>query len=269
MREPAAMAPDARRHGAVNWRGLWNLFRRGMHRFFRYAAETLGGPAVSSLLFLAIFVLALGGTGEVVPGVPLATFVAPGIVMFSMTHSAFENAAAPILYDKLEGMIGDIVSAPLSPLEIVAGYALSATASALVTGTLIVGLMSLFVELSVHSVAAVLGFALGGALLFALAGTVIGIWADRWDHYSAAETFLILPLGLLSGAFFTLERLPADARWAFEVNPVFHAVDGFRFGFTGHADGMILAGAGVLAVLNLALMLIAWRLFAIGYKIKP
>jgi ABC-2 type transport system permease protein len=269
MDDPAASLPRPRSFGAVNWRGVWSLYRREQLRFFRYAAESLGGPAASSLLFLAVFSLALGGSSEMAPGVSLAVFVAPGIAMFSLTHSAFESAAVPILYDKMEGMIGDILGAPLTPMETLAGYALAAASSGVVTGAVVMVLMSVFVDLAVHSLAAILGFALGGALLFALVGTVVGLWADRWDNYSAAETFLILPLGLLSGAFFPLDRLPGEVRWAFVSNPVFHAVDGFRYGFTGHADGVVMLGAAVLLVLILALTLLAWRLFAIGYKIKP
>ncbi|MFQ5773996.1 MAG: ABC transporter permease [Kiloniellaceae bacterium] len=269
MRPAAATVPGPRRFGAVNWRGVWSLYRRDVVRFFRYAGESIAGPAVSSLLFLAVFELALGGGADMAPGVSLARFVAPGIVMFALTHSAFENAAIPILYDKLEGMIGDIVGAPLTPLEIVAGYTLSATSNALTAGAVVLGLMAAFVDLPLAAPAAVVGFAAAGAMLFALLGVVTGLWAERWDNYSAAETFLMLPLGLLSGAFFAVEGLPADLRWVFEANPVFHAVEGFRYGFIGHAQASIGVAAAVLAALIAALGLLAWRLFVIGYRIKP
>lgn len=268
MAEQAATAPTPRRFGAVNWRGLWSLYHRNVVRFFRFGIEQLGGPAVSSLLFLAVFDLALGGGRETAPGVTLSQFIAPGIVMISMIHSAFENAAAYIVYDKLDGMIGDILSAPLKPAEIVAGFALSAATSALCTGAVVLLLMSLFVELPVHSPAAVLGFALAAALLFAFFGTIVGLWADRWDNYSAAETFLILPLGLLSGAFFPLQAVAPEFRWIFEINPVFHAVEGFRYGFTGQAQGAVAGAAAILALLILALALLSWRLVAAGYKLK-
>jgi ABC-2 type transport system permease protein len=264
----AAIAPEPRRFGAVNWRGVWSLYRRNVHRFFRYGIESIGGPAVSSLLFLAVFDLALGGRGEMAPGASLAQFITPGIVIFSLAHSAFESAAAPIVYDKLDGMIGDVIGAPLTPLEVTAGYVLAAATDGLITGTVILGLMAVFVELPFHSLVAILGFAVAAALLFALIGVLTGLWADRWDNYSAAETFLILPLGLLSGAFFSLQGVPESVRWLFELNPVFHAVQGFRFGFIGATGGQVLASAIVLGALILALAGLAWRLFAIGYKIK-
>jgi ABC-2 type transport system permease protein len=264
----ARAAPEPRRFGAVNWRGLWSLYRRGVHRFLRYGVESIGGPAVTSLLFLAVFNLALGGRGEVAPGATLAQFIAPGIVIFSLTHSAFQSAAVPIVYDKLEGMIGDVIGAPLTPLEITIGYVLAAATDGFITGAVILGLMAVFVDLPLYSLAAAIGFAAAAALLFALIGVLTGLWAERWDNYSAAETFLILPLGLLSGAFFSLQDVPEGVRWLFELNPVFHAVQGFRFGFIGSAAGSVLASALVLVALILALAGLAWRLFAIGYKIK-
>ena len=266
---PAADPPRPRRFGWINWRGLWTLSWRDAFRYLRYGVESIGGPAVSSLLFLAVFSLALDGRGEMVPGVTLVQFIAPGIVVFSLTHSAFESAAVPIIYDKLEGMIGDVIGAPLTPLEITAGYLLSATGNGLVTGTVILALMAVFVELPLHAPLIVLGFAVAASALFALVGIVVGLWSERWDNYSAADTFLIMPLGLLSGAFFTLEGVPEGARWLFDLNPVFHAVQGFRYGFIGVAEAPLAVSAAVLVGLDLVLAALAWRLFALGYKIKP
>lgn len=266
---PASLAPRARRLGPVNWRGVWSLYRRDVVRFVRYAGESIAGPAVSSLMFLAVFELALGGGADPVPGVTLAQFIAPGIVMFTLAHNAFESAGVGLCHDKLEGIIGDVIGAPLRPLEIVAGYALAAASNALISAAVILALMAAFVDLPLHAPLAALGFAAAGALAFALLGVIVGLWADRWDNYSAAETFLVLPLGLLSGAFFAVEGLPADVRWAFAANPVFHAVEGFRYGFTGTAHQAPEVAAAVLAGLIAVLGLAAWRLFAIGYKIKP
>ncbi len=264
----AGTAPEPRRFGAGNWRGLWSLYRRNVHRFFRYGIDSIGGPAVSSLLFLAVFDLALGGRGEAAPGTSLAQFIAPGIVIFSVIHAAFGSAAAPILYDKLEGMIGDVIGAPMTPIEVAAGYVLAAATGGLVTGAVILGLMAVFVALPLHSLVAVLGFTVAAALLFALVGCVTGLWADRWDNYSAVDTFVILPASLLSGAFFSLQGVPEGTRWLFEINPVFHAVQGFRYGFIGVADTEVSVSALVLCALILAFAGLAWRLFAIGYKIK-
>jgi ABC-2 type transport system permease protein len=255
------VAPAPRRFGAVSWRGLQTLVWRGVWRYFKMAWHTLGGPCISSLLLLAVFVLAAGETGQMVPGMALAEFLVPGIVVFQLAHAAFENAAFPVLDDKLEGMIGDILAAPLSPLEVLAGYVLPAVASGLMTGTAILGLGWLFADLRLHDLGALVGFALAAALLFALLGTFIGLWADRWEHYAMAENF--------SGTFFTLSSLPEAARPLIALNPVFHAVDGVRYALTGYAETALLPGALLLGGLILLLWLLLWRLFATGYKIKP
>jgi len=260
--------PLPRSFGAVNWLGFRALFRRGALRYVKLAWESLGGPCVSSLLFLAVFALAAGGRGEIAPGLSVVQFIAPGIIMFSLAHAGFEYAAFPLLDDKLEGMIGDILAAPLTPLEIVAGYVLPAAWGALVTGTAILLLALLFVDFAFHSILVLVGFAAASALLFALLGTLAGLWADRWEHYAMVESFLILPLGFLSGTFFTLAALPETARLLIAFNPVFYAVDGFRYGLTGHGESSLALGMGLLLALDLALGLVAWRLFAVGYKIK-
>lgn len=263
------MAPPLpRRYGAVNWRGLGALAGRGIRRFFKEAVETLGGPAVSGLLLLAVFSLAAGERQEMAPGLALTPFIAPGIVVFVFGHAAFEHAAVPLLYDKLEGMIGDLLAAPLSPLELLSGYVLSALCSALFVGALMLALAFVFIDLGIHDIWSVLGFGSAGALLFSLLGVLVGLWADKWEHYAMAESFLILPLGFLSGTFFTLASLPDAARALIALNPVVYAVDGFRYGLTGHAEAALLPGAILLVALNLGLWLLLWRLFSVGYKLK-
>ncbi|MDH3474846.1 MAG: ABC transporter permease [Rhodospirillales bacterium] len=267
--ENGSAPPLPRQFGAVNWRGLGALLWRGLWRYVKMAGHTVAGPCISSLLFLAVFVLAAGGGAELAPGVPLAQFLVPGIALFQLGHSAFENAGFPVLDDKLEGMIGDILAAPLTPLETLAGYAVPAALNGLLTGIVVLALAWIFVDLRVHDAWVLGGFAAVSALLFALLGTLAGLWADRWEHYAMAENFLILPLGFLSGTFFTLASLPETARGLIAFNPVFYAVDGVRYGLTGHAESSLLLGAAVLLALDLALWLLAWRLFATGYKIKP
>ncbi|GAB4393781.1 MAG: ABC transporter permease [Kiloniellaceae bacterium] len=253
-----------------NWRGLWALYYGyGVSRFLRFGLETLVGPLVSSLLFLLVFVVGQRGLGEMLPGVGLKEFIAPGVVLYAVVYTAFQNSAAMIVMDKMEGSLADVQMAPVSPLEIMAGFALSAASCGLMSGTLVLAGTAIFVDYSYFDVTVVLGFAVLAALLFALAGCIVGLWAERWDHYGAVEGFLIVPLGLLSGTFFSVERLPEAVRDWIYFNPVFYAVDGFRAGLIGQSETALPLGAGLLAGLNLALGLVAWRLFAAGYKIRP
>ena len=265
---PAVGRPRFRGLGALNWRGMWSLVRREQMRFWRYAGESIAGPAVSSLMFLAVFQLALGDEGPL-PGVTMAQFLVPGIAMFSLAHSAFESAAVPLFNDKIEGIITDVLGAPLTPLEVISALALGAAGNALITTAVVLALMAVFVELPLVAPLAAFGFALAAALLFALLGLIVAICAERWDHYSAAETFLVFPIAVLSGAFFAVSSLPAEVQWLFRANPVFHALEGFRFGFTGQSQEPPLLAAAVLAAMIAGLGLLAWRLYARGYKLKP
>ena len=264
------MSPLApRRYGFVNARGCWTLFHRGMLRFFRFSWHSLGGPCVSSLLFLAVFALAGARNGMVAPDLPVIAFLAPGIVVFSLCITAFEGAAMPVLDDKLQGTIADLLAAPLSPLEMLAGYVVPACCQALISGALVLALTLAFVDYHPVSVALAVVMAICVALMFALIGVLAGLWADKWEHYGAAETFILLPLGFLSGSFFSTASLPESWRELMALNPVFLAVNAFRYGLTGNSEATVLLAPLVLLALNLALAGLAWRLFARGYKIRP
>ncbi|WP_119166798.1 ABC transporter permease [Algihabitans albus] len=263
-------APRVRSFAAgINSRGLWTLFLRGFTRFLRFATEGIGGTLVSALLFLAVFVFAWSGDSGPVPGVSLPAFVAPGLVAFSLSLNAYGNAAFPLIFDKLEGIIGDMLMAPLTPAELVAGYVLAAAAGGLITGAAVLAAMSLFVALPIADPLLLLAYGLLGSLLFALLGFITGLWAEKWDRYSAVETFLILPLGLLSGTFFAIETLPPLGQQIIQANPVFYLVDGIRGAVIGHSYTSPEWGLAILTALAALFWLIAWRLVVRGYKIRP
>jgi ABC-2 type transport system permease protein len=264
---PPAWLPP-RRFGAVNWRGVWALYRREVLRYLRFAAEGLGGSLVASLLLVAVFSLALPADVEMQPGVAALPFLAPGIAAYAAFINAFENGAFPVLYDKLEGMIGDIVMAPMTAGEIVGGYVLAAASGGLITGVAVLAAMAVFIELPLALLWQVAGFAVLGTVMFALAGFLTGLWALKWDKYSAIETFLMMPLGLLSGTFFTIDSLPELGQQLLRVNPVFYAIDGFRAGFTGIATASVGWGVVVLTLMIGLLWVLAWRLIAKGYRVK-
>lgn len=260
---------SARNYGAVNWRGLWALYsRKAVLRFLRYGLESIAGPVASSCIFVLVFVLALDGGSVMSPDLTLAQFVVPGIAMFTLAQVAFDSAAVMIIHDKQDGVIQDVLMAPLTPLEITVGYSLGAATNGLITGGVLMLIFAIFIDLPFDNPLLAVGFALGGTLLFAMVGMIVGIWAQRWEHFSAAETFLVMPLGLLSGTFFSLERVPHGFEWLLLGNPMFHAINGFRAALTGHSDASLWLGAAMIAGLTVILALIAWRLFAVGYRIK-
>lgn len=258
-----------RRFGRVNWRGLWTLYRRGFLRYLKSVVDDTLGQVVSSGLFLTVFTLALPERITTLGGVEPLVFLLPGIVAYQAFHTAFQNAAIPVIYDKMEGMMNDVLMAPLTAWEVVLAYVGAATLAGLATGTAILLLGSLVVPLPLVSLPAVLAFGLFGSLLFAVLGFLTGLWAEKWDRYALVETFLVLPLGILSGTFFTLEAVPALGRELMLLNPVFYAIDGLRAGFIGSAQAPLGEGLALLAGLGLLLFLLCWRLAALGYKIRP
>ena len=141
--------------------------------------------------------------------------------------------------------------------------------SGLMTGAVVALIFLPFVDWPLFQLLPVLGFALLGTLLFALVGVVVGLWARKWDHYAAAQSFVMLPLGLLSGVFFLRQELGGSATWLLDFNPVFYIVDGFRSGLLGRSDGSSLAGSLLLLALVCCLAIVGWRLVARGWRLKP
>lgn len=263
------MAP--RRFGRVNWIGAWSLYRREVWRVVKDYRDSLLGPAVSSLLLLAVFHLALGGIAgapaAALGGVPALQFLGPGLIVFAACHRAFETASASILFDKLEGMIQDTLMAPLTAAERAVGYALSAATCGLLAGAVVAVAVLAFVELPLIRPLQGLYFVAAGALMHALAGILVGMWAKRWEHFAAALSFAVIPLAYLSGTFYPVAALPEAARALVGLNPVFYVIDGFRGGFTGTTEGSLQAGVAIVVGLNLILLAVVHRMFARG-KLK-
>lgn len=262
-----ALAP--RRYGAVNWLGLWTLYQKEVRRFWNVSTQTVAAPIVTTLLFLAVFSLALGGGSQAVDGVPYTQFLAPGLIVMAMTQNAFANTSSSLVIAKVQGNIVDLLMPPLSPFEQTAGLALGGLTRGLVVGTAVAIGMSPFVSISIHSWGFVLFHAVAASLLLALLGVLGGLWSEKFDHLAAVTNFIITPLAFLSGTFYSTQRLPEPWLTVAHLNPFFYMIDGFRYGFTGHADGSLHVGIAMMAIANLTLALLAHRLFRTGFRLKP
>ncbi len=262
------MPPRPRIVGRVNWYGAYTLYKREVLRFLKTPTRSIFAPTVSSLLFLAVFSLALGNTLRGMGGVPLVQFLAPGLIVMAIFHAAFENTAGSLVQAKLLGNIADILMPPLSPGEITTAIVLGGATRGVITGAALWAAMTPFVVLVPVHGGYVLFHALGAALLPALLGVLAGLWASKWDHLAAVTNFTVMPLMFLSGTFYSIERLPESWRAFAQANPLFYVIDGFRYGFTGHADGTLATGLAVVAVLALVVWALAQRLIAVGYRIK-
>ena len=263
-----AAAPRLRSAERANWYGLWTLFRKEVRRVLKIPGYTIFAPIVTAVLYLAVFTIALGGEVRGAAGTAIADFMAPGLVMMAIVNAAFINCSATLLEGKTNGTISDLVTPPLSPLEVVLGVVAGGAFTALLVGLGLVVLMQPFVPLAPSHPLHALLFAAGAASAMAMLGLIAGLWAYKWDHLAAVASFTVMPLAFLSGAFYSIERLPAAWQAVSQLNPVFYMVDGFRYGFIGVADGSLTLGVGVLAALNLGLGLICYRLVARGYNLK-
>lgn len=260
---------EPRRYGPVNWLGLWTLYIKEVRRFWNVATQTVAAPIVTTLLFLAVFALALGGGSQAVAGVPYIEFLAPGLIVMAITQNSFANTSSSLVIAKVQGNIVDLLMPPLSPLEQTAGLALGGLTRGLVVGSAVALAMLVFVPIHVHSWFHAVFHAAGASLMLSLIGILGGLWSEKFDHLAAVTNFVITPLAFLSGTFYSTQRLPEPWLTVAHLNPFFYMIDGFRYGLTGHADGSLAVGVAMIASANLALAIAAHRVFRSGYKLKP
>ena len=254
----------------VNWGGLKTLYIKEVRRFFKVQMQTVWAPAITTLLYLIIFTVALGRTGRTVMGVPFASFLAPGLIVMAMIQNAFANASFSLLVGKVQGNIVDYLMPPLSTGELIAGMVGASVTRAFLVGFAVWLAMLLWpgVSVDVRRPELVLWFGLMGALLLAFLGLLTSIWADKFDHAAAISNFVVTPLSLLSGTFYSVKQLTPAFQAVSHANPFFYIISGFRAGFLGTSDSPLWVGAIGLLALNVALWALCYALLKSGWKIK-
>ena len=258
----------------VNWGGLKTLYIKEVRRFFKVQLQTVWAPAVTTLLFLVVFSVALGGGGRTVTlegqSYRFADFIAPGLIMMGMLQNAFANASFSLLVGKIQGTIVDYLMPPLSTAELLAGLIGGAVTRAFLVGGAVWLAMALWPGVDVTPVHfwAILWFGLLGSLFLALLGVLTSIWAEKFDHAAAVTNFVVAPLALLSGTFYSVERLSPLFQSISHANPFFYVISGFRYGFLGAADSPILVGSLVILGVNVALGTACYTLLRRGWNIK-
>jgi ABC-2 type transport system permease protein len=263
---PALAQP--RNLGEVNWLGLWTLARKETVRFLKVYAQTIVAPVITTLLFYAVFALALGGGERTVAGVSFLAFLPPGLIMMSMAQNAFANTSSSIVISKVQGNIVDVLMAPLSPMELTLGYTFGGMARGLAVGFASVTTLALVSDIEILHIDFILYHAVMGSMMLALMGVIGGVWSEKFDHMAGVQNFIIMPATFLSGTFYTADRLPEGWRFLCHLNPFFYMIDGFRYGFTDVSDGTLEMGLAAVAIANIFLLAAAYRLIATGYKLK-
>jgi ABC-2 type transport system permease protein len=252
----------------LNLVGLWTLYKKEVWRFWKVATQTLLAPVITTLVFLAIFALAMPRAETQVGDLPFLRFLAPGLIMMAIVQNAFSNTSSSIVIAKIQGNIVDYLMPPLSPGELLFGVILGGITRGVAVGVAVYLAMLPFVHLPPLHPLLIAYYVVASSLMLSLLGFLAGLWAEKFDQIAAVTNFVVTPLSFLSGTFYSVEALPEQLRWVAHLNPFFYMIDGIRCAFTGHADGSVALGVAVLALVNFGLWVWAYRLVRRGYRLK-
>jgi len=268
-----ALPPQPRRYDGVNWEGVKTLYLREVRRFWKVGMQTVAAPVVTTLLYMMIFVVAMQDARQPLGGVTFGQFVAPGLVMMAILNNAFANSSSSLIQSKLMGTASDFLTPPLTPVELLAGFGLGAATRGVVVGVVTAACVWWFAGFdfsgfTLAQAGAIVFYAVFASLLMGLIGIVAGLWSEKFDHLAAVQNFVVMPMTFLSGTFYLVDRLPEPFRTASHFNPFFYLIDGFRFGFIGHAEGDLAVGMLLTVGLTVLLAFVCWRLFRSGWRLK-
>jgi ABC-2 type transport system permease protein len=248
--------------------GLVWLCKRETLRVSKLWTQTVLAPVISSILFILVFGLSLGGRIDQVSSVEYEVFIVPGLITMGMVQAAYANNASSIFQARFDRYIHDVLSAPMRPWQMTFGYTVGGVFRALAIGTSLLLLAVVLVDVPIERPFALMAAVGLGLVLFSALGVVVGIYAETWDHTTFIANIVILPLAFVGGVFYSIEVLPSPWEELSHFNPVFYLVNAVRFGFLGESDVSIWLSLGVTAVL--AAPVYAWSqwLFTTGRRLK-
>lgn len=244
------------------------IYRNEMARTFRTILQSLVAPVISTSLYFVVFGTAIGSRIETVDGIPYGAFIVPGLIMLTVLMQSISNAASGIYMPRFVGTIYEILSAPVSSLEIVAGYVGAAATKSLLIGLIIYATANFFVTLPVMHPVWMIAFLVLTCVSFSLLGFIIGIWARSFDQLQLVPMLIVSPLVFLGGAFYSISMLPPAWQTITLFNPVVYLISGFRWAFFGHAD--VAVGVSLAAIIGFMLVLlgiVTW-MFRTGWRLR-
>jgi ABC-2 type transport system permease protein len=248
--------------------GLVWLCKRETLRVSRVWTQTVLAPVISSILFILVFGLSLGGRIRQVGDVDYDVFIVPGLITMGMVQAAYANNASSIFQARFDRYIHDVLSAPMRPWQMTLGYTVGGVFRALAIGVSMLVLAALVVQVPIEQPVELVAAVALGLMLFSALGVVVGIYAETWDHTTFIANIVILPLAFVGGVFYSVDILPSPWHELSHVNPVFYLVNAVRYGFLGESDVSVWLSLGVTAAL--ALPVYAWSqwLFTTGRRLK-
>lgn len=252
----------------MNWRGIWAIYRSEMSRTFRTILQSLVAPVISTSLYFVVFGTAIGSRIDQVEGIQYGAFIVPGLIMLTVLTQSLSNAAFGIYFPKFVGTMYELLSAPVSYLEIVIGFVGAAATKSLMIGLVIFATAHFFVTLPVKHPLAMVAFLLLTCVSFSLFGFIIGIWAKNFDQLQLVPMLIVSPLVFLGGAFYSIAMLPPAWQTVTLFNPVVYLISGFRWSFFGTADVGIGVSLAAILAFTAACLGIVWLIFRTGWRIR-
>ena len=252
----------------INWYGTYILSLKEIKRFLRVYHQTVIAPAISALIFLAVFVLALGGKVHNIGGVKFINFMGYGLIIMTIVQNAFSNSSSSIIMSKVIGYIADILVPPFGGIELVIAFTIGSIFRGIIVGLFVTLFISPFVEFTVYHPGLLIFFTLFSCIMLGLLGLLTGLISRSFDENAAITSYIITPLSFLSGTFYSIENLPSFLKSINHFNPFFYMIDGFRYCLTNYADSNITLGIIILITVNVILFTTITWLLNIGWRIK-
>lgn len=252
----------------MNWRAVYAIYKYEMARTRRTIGQSVVSPVISTILYFVVFGSAIGSRITEVEGVSYGSFIVPGLIMLSILTQSITNASFGIYFPRFTGTIYEILSAPISFLEIVLGYVGAASTKSIIVGTIILATAGFFVPLQVAHPFWMVLFLVLTAVTFAMLGFIIGIWADGFEKLQIIPLLVITPLAFLGGSFYSIDMLPDFWQKVSYLNPVVYLISGFRWSFYELADVSLGISLGMITVFLTICMTLIWWIFKTGYQLK-
>ena len=251
-----------------NRHGVWAIYKYEMARTLRTLLQSIATPVITTSLYFVVFGSAIGSRMTSIDGVPYGAFIVPGLIMLAVLTESISNSSFAIYLPKFTGTIYELLSAPISPFEIVLAYVGAATTKSVVLGILILATAALFVPLEILHPWWMLSFLLLTAVSFCLFGFVIGVWANGWEQLQFIPMLVVTPLTFLGGTFYSIAMLPPAWQKLALFNPVVYLISGFRWSFNGRADVAIEMSLAFIAGFFVLCLVMVWWIFRTGYRLK-
>lgn len=252
----------------MNIHGIRAIYRFEMARTFRTIMQSIAAPVLTTSLYFIVFGKAIGSRMGEIDGVSYGAFIIPGLIMLSLLSESISNASFGIYMPKWSGTIYELLSAPVSWVEVLLGYVGAAASKSVMLGLLILGTARVFVPYEIAHPVWMIGFLLLTAVTFSLFGFIIGLWADSFQKLQVIPLLIVTPLTFLGGAFYSINMLPPLWQTITLFNPVVYLISGFRWSFYGVADVHIGVSVGMTVVFLLLCLTIVWWVFRTGYKLR-